>query len=418
MRFLLGWSNGISANGIVLNGLNAPEGAIVFAEFNKLFRPNQFSQVALGENWIDPKFLGAQGVGNISSVSGIKDNVMDNRFITDELKTTLCQGDSASTDSNGTTFRDYFSALIEVAWPPNAEFWLCCSGPAGKNATAACSSPDHIFSSKNNNAGESNQEGNFEPLILAPHFLTEKFESGQQEALTAAIIAKFNTQGLHLKMDLTGRFDLGAGGTRLISDRNPEFEHYLGNAWGNMFLDCDGDDADHNLCLASAEVDRSLGRDTNYYSLPLFTCTGGERSDDYPTFESGKACFSKDMATNIQDGCGFVAAAGPCDEVCVGGFCGVNVPPTEGQGTTNVLYVYMSDFPTTNHEKDNNNKLGLKIALPILSFFLVFAAVYLTKKYTKTYSPKIPFPKHEDEADKETSTDKDDDQDVETLADD
>jgi hypothetical protein len=63
----------------------------------------------------------------------------------------------------------------------------------------------------------------------------------------------------------------------------------------------------------------------------MFTCSGGST---YPTRESGKACFSKDMATNEEDGCGFVASAGTCDRVCESGFCGVNDPPLEHRGTT------------------------------------------------------------------------------------
>jgi len=50
------------------------------------------------------------------------------------------------------------------------------------------------------------------------------------------------------------------------------------------------------------------------------------------------------MQTNIEDGCGFVAAVGPCDRVCVAGSCGVNEVPLEGHGTTNVLYVYLADY--------------------------------------------------------------------------
>jgi hypothetical protein len=219
--------------------------------------------------------------------------------------------------------------------------------------------------------------------VLAPHFLTEKFESGQQEALTAAVIAKINTQGQHLVMDLTGRFDLGAADTRFISGKNPSFPNFLGNAWGNMFLDCFGNDAHHVLCQASKEEDCKLGRDSQFQGAPIFTCFG---QSSYPTKESGKACFSKDMATNDQDGCGFVAAVGPCDEVCVGGFCGVNMPPLEGRGTTNVLYIYMGEFPSTESEDMN---LGMLIGLPVLSFVLLSMVVYklivikCSKKATK-----------------------------------
>jgi hypothetical protein len=183
----------------------------------------------------------------------------------------------------------FHAVIIVLKRKKNAEFRLFFSESAGSNATSACISPDHIFSS---NKGE-NQE--FEPLVLAPHFLTEKFESGQQEALTAAVIAKINTQGQHLVMDLMGRFDLGAADTRFITGKNPSFPNFLGNAWGNMFLDCFGNDADHVLCQASKEEDRQLGRDSEFHGAPIFTCFG---QSSYPTKESGKACFSKDMATN------------------------------------------------------------------------------------------------------------------------
>jgi hypothetical protein len=369
----------------VLNGLLTSNGKLLSSSggptvtmgWNAYFHPNQFSLDVLKENWIDSSLLGQKGVGDLSNVPGIQENIMDNRFITEELKTALCQKEEDDQDKSD--FRNYFSLLVELAWPENAEFWLCCSEPAGSDATSACASPDYIFSSKRSN---NNQE--YEPLVLAPHFLTEKFESGQQEALTAALIAKLNTQGRHLVMDLTGHVDWGEAGTQFISGKNPSFPNYLGNAWGNMFLDCSGRDTDHVLCQASKEEDRVLGRNSLFHGIPMFTCSG---QSNYPTKESGKACFSKDMEANEQDGCGLVAAVGPCDEVCLGGFCGVNVPPLEGRGTENVLYVYMGDFPSTESKAPN---WGLWIVLPVLSFILVTLIVYKlvlmkrAKKATKT----------------------------------
>ena len=372
MRFLASALNGLMLNnGVMLqngmqlqNGVSLQKGVAVSTKgWNEYFCPDQFSEHALGDNWIDLALLGPSGVGDLSNIPGIDDNILDNHFITEDLKMMLCQEDDATSTDHGTTFREYFSELVELAWPHNAKFRLCCSELAGSNATLACLAPDYIFPQGDND---------FEPLVLAPHFLTEKFESGQQEALTAALIAKLNVRGIHLVMDLTGHFDLGLGGTRFIAGKNPNFGNYLGNAWCNMFLDCFGDDADHVLCQALTEGDRMLGRNPQFYNLPMFTCMG---QSDYPTFESGKACFGKDMAMNMQDGCGFVAAVGPCDEVCVGGFCGVNKPPLEGHGSTNVIYIYMSDYP---NNKDKT--LGLKIALPILAFILVSIIVYMMWK--------------------------------------
>ena len=110
----------------------------------------------------------------------------------------------------------------------------------------------------------------------------------------------------------------------------------------------------------------------------MFTCDG---QSGYPTTESGKSCFSKDMATNVLDGCDWVSAVGPCNQVCVGGFCGVNDPPLEYRGTTNVLYIYMSEYSTT--KDGSNGSLGLKIALPLVSFLAVCAVVLAVLKVKK-----------------------------------
>ena len=157
-------------------------------------------------------------------------------------------------------------------------------------------------------------------------------------------------------------------GTRFFAGKVPEFDYYLGNAWGNAFLDCDGDDRDDVLCQASVENDRIIGRDPQFFGIPMFTCSG---ESDYPTRESGKACFSKDMETNEADGCGFIASVGPCSRVCVGGFCGVNDPPLEHRGTTNVLYVYMKKFEGT-EQSDTGTSTNLIIAIVITIAVLIF----------------------------------------------
>ena len=367
MRFLSLASDGLSfPNGS--NGINGIKGVVGNLQgkrgWNSYFLPTQFSDSVLGTNTIHPDLLGPSGVGDLSRVPGIENNILDNRFISPELKEMLCWEDVADNNGEGITFRDYFSVLVDLAWPPNAEFRLCCSDAAGMSAVSHCLEPDFVFSSKLQVKG-------FDPLVLAPHFLTEKFGEGQQEALTAALIAKFNIVGKTLKMDLTGRFDLGLAGTRSIGGRVPGFDYFLGNAWGNMFLDCANGDVDNVLCGASTEDDRNIGRDSQYYGLPMFTCDG---QSGYPTTEAGKACFSKNMETNIRSGCDWVAAVGPCKQVCVRGFCGINIPPLEHRGTTNVLYIYMSEYSITK---------GESTGLPLVSFFAVCAIVLAVLKVGK-----------------------------------
>jgi hypothetical protein len=397
MRFLKLFSNALTANGLSANGLASGNdlGAKDFIAngWNALFVPNRFSEMEIGSNWIDANLLGPEGVGDLVKIPTIQNNILDNRHIHDELKMMLCNQDSEL------KFREYFSALIEMAWPINAELWVCCSDPADANAVATtCLEPDYTFSSKPKVEG-------VEPLVFAPHFLTEKFDAEQQEALTAALIAKFNVLGKHLIMDLRGRFDLGHGkhitahlihvvnvttskissscfslsfsimtaGSKFIADSEPGFDYYLGNAWGNAFLDCFGDDKDHVLCQASTEVDRPIGRDSQFFGLPMFTCSGGST---YPTRESGKACFSKDMETNEEDGCDLVASVGLCDHVCFAGFCGVNDPPLEHRGATNVLYVYMKEYDDGKGQV--NSDLILKIGIPVF-VVLTVAALMLWK---------------------------------------
>jgi hypothetical protein len=154
-------------------------------EWNALFRPSRFSPAELGRYWIGENET---------------QQIWDNRHIHEELKTMLCQNDEKD---GATPFQTYFAALIELAWPEHAELWVCCSMPAGANATEACPEPDLQF--------DSQMEDGCAPPVFAPHFLTEQFERGQQEALTAALIAEINVLGKHLEMDFHGRFDLGLG---------------------------------------------------------------------------------------------------------------------------------------------------------------------------------------------------------------
>lgn len=174
--------------------------------WNSLLVPARFSQEELGGNWIDTARLGPLGVGDLSAVPGVVNNTMDNRHIPEALHSMLCGHDGSISSENETAaFREYFAVLIELAWPRNAELRVCCSAPAGRNATTACLTPDHTFSS---NTPEN--EG-FEPPAFAPHFLTEQFEARQQEALTAMLIPKINVLGKHLEIDLHGILDLGPG---------------------------------------------------------------------------------------------------------------------------------------------------------------------------------------------------------------
>ena len=112
------------------------------------------------------------------------------------------------------------------------------------------------------------------------------------------------------------------------------------------------------------------------------------------------------MATNIAQGCDFVASTGGCDTVCVGNFCGVNEPPKEGRGSSNVLFVYMSDHSdeesTVEKVNDDACRLAWKIALPaeILVALVVAAAlkfVQILKQKTATPTPTPPKRKDPDE---------------------
>jgi Collagen triple helix repeat (20 copies) len=200
--------NGLSGiNG--LTAMNGHDGNSAIVGWNALLVPARFSQDELGSNWIDTNLLGSPGVGDLRNVSSVEDGILDNRHIPEDLKEMLC---NSAEEEDVLTFRSYFSALIELAWPKTAALKICCSDPAGKNASAACLDPDLIFTST------TPEMQDFEAPVFAPHFLTEKFEAEQQEALTAGLIPKFNTVGQHLVMDLHGILDLGLGTLhRLVS---------------------------------------------------------------------------------------------------------------------------------------------------------------------------------------------------------
>jgi len=322
-------------------------------DMNQLLVPVELNEAALGDNWINPESLGPAGVGDLS--------VLDNRHISTPLKALLCD------DSDGALYRDYLDALIGLAWPSDTVFQLCCAQAAGRDTNAPCQDPDFVFQSTVDDDGGG--ASSVEPPTLAPHFLTQGFGLEQQMVLTAAVIAKINTNGRALMMEIAGRLDLGEPvGTRFHPrEHSEEFPHELGQAWGNMFLNCAKDVgvSDLWMCRASLENDREIGRDPAYQPYPMFTCSG-TIGNYYPLEEAGMSCFSKDMETNTKNGCGLVASAGSCDKVCLGGFCGVNQPPVEGHGTTNVVYVYMSDY----HHADSMPTWAA-IFFPVMAAFLL-----------------------------------------------
>jgi hypothetical protein len=201
----LGTINGLpTVNGLpTTNGIPTINGETTsnpIMKWNALFRPSRFSAAELGSNWIE----GANGTMT-NRIS------WDNRHIHEELKEMLCEKNDANDNKNGaTSFQVYFSTLLELAWPPNATLSVCCDRPTGANATAACDAPNVRFDSRTDDTY---------PLpVWAPHFLTDQFAPGEQEALTAAVIAEFNVLGKHVVMDLHGRFDLGAGTYLVASD--------------------------------------------------------------------------------------------------------------------------------------------------------------------------------------------------------
>jgi hypothetical protein len=254
---------------------------------------------------------------------------------------------------------------------------VCCKEPAGVDASTSCDEPDYIFASTYfEHGGES-----LHPLGFAPHFLTSQFGGGQQELLTAGLITKFNVHGQKLNMELTGVWDLGDAGTRFEPRETPdEFPHYLGAAWGNMFLDCDGEDADNVMCEASMEKDRSIGRNPVFFGTPMFSCSGEQDNGLFPIHESGKSCFSEDMETAEANGCSLIAAAGPCDEVCVSGLCGVNNPPIENRVTRNVIHVYLSDYTKKRAQQGRTLDPAVIAVISVLSTVLFCLLIFFGRK--------------------------------------
>jgi hypothetical protein len=421
--------NGIAPSGVRGDVDGVPRGVDAWVRINDLVRPQSLAlssaststsnqddvkleQLFLGPSLpIDASQLGPLGVGDLTDVPGARNAatrapcqgpaatcVLDNRHLSLPLQQALCGGGSDGGGSGPVAAaaedaRNYFDALIGLVWPFNTELWLCCTDEfltsnatttAAATAPPACNEPAHVFAARNT------QE---EAMGLAPHFLTGiLFGPEQQQVLTAALIAKINTRGIKLRMELAGRFDLGAAGTRFWPrEYRDDFPHAIGQAWGNMFLDCAGADADQAMCQASAEKDRDIGRDPANHHLAMFTCSSNGSDDNaflYPLADMGKSCFSDTMERNEEGGCGYVAAVGPCDRVCLAGFCGANQPPVEGRGTTNVVYVYMADpvepavVEDRNGDKSDGNDddptSALKIALFVamgLALLLVWALV-------------------------------------------
>ena len=209
--------NGVlSPNGLTtVNGLNTLQGlptvnglsnlnglTSLYTEWNALFRPSRFSSAELGSNWFDASLLfGENATSSSSSNPPAAAVVWDNRHIHEDLKQMLCLNEEDEDETDG-YFRTYFTTLIELAWPEHFHLHVCCDMPSSANATLPCAEPDWQFNS---------HVDGYEPIVLAPHFLTDQFGPGQQEGLTAALIAEFNVLGKHLEMDLLGHFDLGLG---------------------------------------------------------------------------------------------------------------------------------------------------------------------------------------------------------------
>jgi len=350
---------------------------------------------------IHPKHLNPKGVGDLTMVPNINNVggraclpgdtcVLDNRHVTSDLKESLCDAtpvdmppimlEQGADPTVGGVNRYYLDAMLYLAWPENAKLQICCDDPAFPDASEKCGTPSFTLPTE---SGE---------LAIAPHFLTPLFEERQQEALTAAFVAKFNTLGKRMHMDLAGRFDLGPAGIKMISREDPSKYHYeLGQSWGNMFLDCEGQDEDHPFCQASMENERILGRNVQYHKYPMFSCSGESL---YPTKTSGKSCYSLNMETNIAGGCDIVAAVGGCDTTCIGGFCGASEPPLDGLGTSNVLYVYMDekDIATTSGEADDSVKLIISVVLPIVAAVVLLLGLIVWKNRKSSAPGKGPVP--------------------------
>jgi hypothetical protein len=80
---------GVKNGHSIINGqlLSSSGGPSTVVGWNVYFRPEKYSVDVLKGNWIDSNLLGLDGVGNLSSLPGIQENIIDNRFIPDDLKT-------------------------------------------------------------------------------------------------------------------------------------------------------------------------------------------------------------------------------------------------------------------------------------------------------------------------------------------
>ena len=314
--------------------------------------------------------------------NGVADQILTEDYLHPDLVDVLC-GRSSQEDEQNDKYSEYFhgylTAVLDVAWPSSTELHVCCAGECTFTDPLLAEN-EYVF-----RGGES--------AVLAPHFLTPFFDDGQQEALTAGFIAKLNTQELVLEQDVAGTFQLGgpAADVFMVRKDPEEYKHFLGATWGNMFLDCLDNDRGHVLCDASLENDRQIGRDEQFRTMPMFTCNGGST---YPLDESGKSCFHTDMTSNDENGCGAVAATGRCDQVCLSGVCGVNIPPRVGLGTSNILYVYMKDFEGQQQQAETSSSddddipgwgIALLVILGVAFVLILVLALEVLRLYRRNW---------------------------------
>jgi cytoskeletal protein RodZ len=63
---------------------------------------------------------------------------------------------------------------------------------------------------------------------------------------------------------------------------------------------------------------------------------------------------------------------------CVGRLCGANIPPKEGRGTTNVLSVYLDDYPQDDSEELLPILLG--VFVPLLALVAVLGIALVVRR--------------------------------------
>jgi hypothetical protein len=348
--------------------------------FNALFTPDLYKS-GLFNSWPDDPILGTDGVEGLT---------LDQRHLPSVLTALLCLNDIDY-------FREYLSTLIDLAWPTSAKLNICCNAPA---AIQECTSPDYAMQSI---TLQTNGEF-YPPPVFAPHFLTPGFEEGQQQVLTAGFIMQLRVP--HTKMltvEVSGVWDLGLAGTRFHPRDRPDiYSHELGATFGNMFLDCygnDGLDLRNTLCQASLEIEHHIGRDALFHGIPLFTCHGGETNENSTNIDGYmQSCFAQDMKTAKEQGCGYVAAIGACDDFCLEGYCGANKPPQYNKVVQNVIYVHVSDqeLAVPNvleasgelEEQSVSSNLGYfaGVSVTILALFVLMG--FCLEKYRKIQSKK------------------------------